>query len=460
MSFGPCTREVARRKPDVISAPALAGSDKLITLLARTLFATPGCFSPLIRLIMLRFLPFLTLVAAGFLSAAHAADSTSGLLDKDGNPAGFRTLQLGDPAPPFSLPGIDGRTYSLADFAGPDVLMVMFTSNHCPTSHSIEKRLQRLRDDLRDRSFALVAINPNHPDGHSLDELGYGEYSDSFADMKPYAESNGWDFPYLYDGETQSVARAYGCLATPHVFIFDKERRLRYAGRFDDSRFVEDESVKSPDARKAVEAMLAGQPVPVALTKPHGCSTKWREKRATNVVIESSWTKIPVTLDRTDAAGVARLRANPTDKFRLINVWATWCAPCVEEFPLLVSLSRQFDMRNFELVTISLDTPKDAAKAQAFLQRQGAGLSKRVQPTVTKEGRTTNHYLYTGAGQDELVTALDKDWPGPLPHTVLVAPGGEILWRHNGVIDHATARAAIVAALKPYYALPTAPSTP
>ncbi len=398
------------------------------------------------------------LLLAGLIASARAADSTNSLLDQAGNPAGFHPLALGDPAPDFALPGIDGRTYRLADFSGPDVLMVLFTSNHCPTSHSIEKRLQKLRNDFRERSFALVAINPNHPDGHSLDELGYGEYSDSFADMKPYAASNGWDFPYLYDGETQQIARAYGCLATPHVFIFDKERRLRYAGRFDDSRFVEESSVKSPDARNAVEAMLAGKPVPVALTKPHGCSTKWREKHATNVVIESAWTKIPVTMDRADASVVAALRANPTNKFRLINVWATWCAPCVEEFPLLVSLSRQFDMRDFELVTISLDLPKDEAKAQAFLQRQGAGLSKRVQPTVTKEGRKTNHYLYTGAGQDELAAVFDHDWPGPLPHTVLVAPGGKIVWRHNGVIDHAQTRAAIVAALKPYYALPpTAP---
>jgi thiol-disulfide isomerase/thioredoxin len=332
--------------------------------------------------------------------------------------------------------------------------MVLFTSNHCPTSHSIEKRLQQLRNDFRGRSFSLVAINPNHPDGHSLDELGYGEYSDSFADMKPYAASNGWDFPYLYDGETQLVARAYGCLATPHVFIFDRERRLRYAGRFDDSRFVEESSVKSPDARNAVEALLAGQPVPVPLTKPHGCSTKWREKHVTNVAIESAWTKIPVTIAHTDAAGVAALRKNPTKKFRLINVWATWCAPCVEEFPLLVSLSRQFDMRDFELITLSLDAPKDEGRAQSFLQKQGAGVSKRIQPTVNKEGRSTNHYLYLGSNQDELVNVLDSDWPGPLPHTVLVAPGGEIVWRHNGVIDHAVARAAIVAALKPYYALP------
>ncbi|NBQ58712.1 MAG: redoxin [Opitutaceae bacterium] len=378
------------------------------------------------------------------------------LLDKSGNPAGTRTLAIGDAAPDFALPGIDGRTYKLSDFAGPDVLMVLFTSNHCPTSHGIEKRLQKLRDDLRGRSFGLVAINPNHPDGLSIDELGYGEYNDSFADMKPYANSLGWDFPYLYDGDQQLIARAYGCLATPHVFIFDKARRLRYAGRFDDSRFPQEETVKSPDARNAILALLDGKPVPVELTKPHGCSTKWREKKAAHVVRETSWTQIPISIERIDAAGVAALRANPTTKVRLINVWATWCTPCVEEFPTLVALSRQFDMRDFELITVSLDASKDEAKAQSFLQKQGAGLTKNVQTSVKKEGRTTNHYLFTGANQDALVAALDPDWPGPLPHTVLIAPNGKILWRHNGVIDHATARAAIVAALTPYYA-PTLP---
>jgi thiol-disulfide isomerase/thioredoxin len=152
-----------------------------------------------------------------------------------------------------------------------------------------------------------------------------------------------------------------------------------------------------------------------------------------------------------DAAGVAALRANTTPKVRLVNVWATWCAPCVEEFPSLVSLSRQFARRDFEFVSISLDVPKDEAKAQTFLQKQGAGLTKASQASVTKEGRATNHYLYSGANQDALVAALDPDWPGPLPHTVLIGPGGKILWRHNGVIDHATARAAIVAALGDHY---------
>lgn len=392
--------------------------------------------------------------AAHLFSPVGTAAPANPLLDKHGNPDGFRTLAIGDSAPDFALPGIDGRTYTLADFAGPDVLMVLFTSNHCPTSHGIEKRLMKLRNDLRDRSFALVAINPNHPDGLSANELGYGEFNDSFAEMKPYAAKNGWDFPYVYDGDKQLTARAYGCLATPHVFIFDKERKLRYAGRFDDSRYPQESTVKHPDARNAVEALLSGRPVPVERTKPHGCSTKWREKRSAHVAMETGWTKIPVTMDRVDAAGVAALRANPTNKYRLFNVWATWCAPCVEEFPAIVAISRKFDLRDFEVITISMDDPRRESKAQAFLQKQGAGLTKRKQTSVEKEGRVTNHYIYTGSGQDDLIAALDPEWPGPIPHTVLVAPGGEIVWRHNGPITADVAIATIVETMTPYYQPP------
>jgi len=374
-----------------------------------------------------------------------------GALDKDGNPAGFKTLAIGDKAPDFSLPGIDGRTYSLADFSGPDVLMVLFTSNHCPTSHAIEQRLQKLRADYRSRSFGIVAINPNHPDGLNLAELGFGEFNDSFEEMTPYAKQNGWDFPYLYDGDAQKTARAYGCLATPHVFIFDKERRLRYAGRFDDSRYPQEETVKSPDVRNALEDLFAGRPVAVPLTKPHGCSTKWREKRATHVATQESWKKIPVVVETIDAAGAAKLRANGGENYRLINVWATWCGPCVQEFPHLVAIARQYDMRNLEFISISLDDPKGKTKVEGFLQKNGAGLTPRKQAAVTKEGRTTSHYLFTGASQEELAAKLDPEWPGPLPHTVLVAPDGKIVWRHNGAIDPAATRAVIVKELTPYW---------
>lgn len=372
-------------------------------------------------------------------------------LGLSGHPTDLHTLAIGDPAPDFSLPGIDGRNYSLKDFASADVLMVLFTSNHCPTSHAMEQRLKKLRGDLRGQSFALVAINPNNPEGISPNELGYGEFTDSFADMKPYAASLGWDFPYLYDGQEQRTARAYGCLATPHVFVFDKARRLRYAGRFDDSYYADAASVKSPDARNAVEALLAGKEVAVPLTRPMGCSTKWREKKARVEAQVAAWAKLPVVVEKIDAKGVAALRANKSANYRLINVWATWCAPCAAEFPDLVSLSRQFDMRDFEVVTLSVDEANSEAKVVDFLKKQNAGVSQPGLARAKADGRQTNHYLYAGPGQDALAAALDPKWPGPIPYTLLVAPGGEIVWRHSGEMAREKACAEIVKALKPYY---------
>jgi thiol-disulfide isomerase/thioredoxin len=199
-----------------------------------------------------------------------------------------------------------------------------------------------------------------------------------------------------------------------------------------------------------VDAILAGKPVPIEVTKPMGCSTKWREKKIGHDAKHAAWAATPVKVESIDAPGLIKLRANATNKFRLINVWATWCAPCVKEFPDLVAISRQFDMRDFELVTISLDTPADMPKAEEFLFKQGAGLSKKVAASVVKEGRATNSYLFAGSA-DELAASLDKDMPGPVPHTILVAPGGEIVWRHTGIIDHAEAVNAILDRLNRFY---------
>ena len=138
-----------------------------------------------------------------------------------------KPLEIGASAPDFKLPGVDGKDYSLKDFAGAKVLVVLFTTNHCPTAQAYEERVIKMHADYADKGVALVAISPNDPLAVRLDELGYSDYSDSFDEMKLRAKDRGFKFPYLYDGETQATSRAYGCLATPHVFIFDGERKLR-----------------------------------------------------------------------------------------------------------------------------------------------------------------------------------------------------------------------------------------
>jgi peroxiredoxin len=367
------------------------------------------------------------------------------------NPPGFKELNIGDSAPEFRLPGIDDKTMSLGDFKDAKFLAVLFTSNHCPVSHAAEPRLIKLYHEFKDQGFGVVAINPNHPEGLRPDELGYSKYGDSFPEMKLYAKEQGFPFPFLYDGEKQAVAMAYGCLATPHVFLFDAQRKLRYKGWIDDCHFPGDAHVTKPDLRNAVAALIAGQSVPVAVTGPIGCSTKWRMKKSEVAKDDEKWASVPVSIDLIDAAGVAKLRANPTGKYRLINVWSTSCAPCVEEFPVLVRVARRMGLRQFELITISTDLPEDKAKAEQFLRKNHAGLPGHLKAGLAKEGRGTNNFLYTEPGMAALIKALDPEWAGPEPHTILVAPGGAVVFRHTGKLTEAELLDKVLAVLTPYY---------
>ena len=295
---------------------------------------------------------------------------------------------------------------------------------------------------------------PSIPDSSGLrpDEFGHTDYDETFEDSKRYAEDYSWTFPFLYDGDQQLVARAYGCLATPHVFIFDKDRKLRYNGRY------EPETVKHPDARNAVEALLAGNPVLAETTRPHGCSTKWKERSLHVAEEEQHWQSFDATIEEIDAKGVATLRKNGSGKVRLINLWATWCAPCVEEIPDLTAIARKFSRREFELITISVDQPNQMARAKAFLGKHRAVMSDKLRKTVEAEGRTTNNYLYTGASLDDLADALDPEWPGPIPYSILVDQEGNVLYRKLGKIDPDEVRSKILDTLTRHYVLPDSSS--
>ncbi|MDB6138277.1 MAG: redoxin [Verrucomicrobiaceae bacterium] len=366
-------------------------------------------------------------------------------------------LKTGAAAPDFDLPGIDGHTHTLKDYADTDVLAIIWLSNHCPDSHASEGRVKKLVEDMKGQSFTLIAINPNNPAGLRLDELGYSKYNDSLEEMKLYAKEEGFAFPYLYDGETQATAHAYGCLATPHIFVFDKARRLRYQGRFDDSRYADPATVKSTDARNAIEAVLAGKEVAVTETKVHGCSTKWMSKQDLVAKDDEKWAKGTVEVETIDAAGVAKLRKNGTNKVRMFNVWATWCGPCVGEFPELVKTARKFGLRNFEFINISLDDPATLPVVKAFLEKRHALIPDKLKPSLAAEGRKTNSYVFSGASQDELIKALDPEWKGPIPFTLIVAPDGKVVKRYDEAITNGEELRQTILDFMGRYYVPEAP---
>lgn len=356
-------------------------------------------------------------------------------------------LPIGSPVPDFSLPGIDGKTHKLADFESAKVLCLIFTCNHCPDAIAAAGRMQEIHMAYKDKGVAVVTISSSSPLGLTPDELGYGAHGDTFEEMPLFAKDFGWTMPYLYDGETQTLTAACGAQSTPHLFVFGADRKLAYTGRMDDAA-RKSGPVEKSYLRDALDALLAGKPVATPTTRSFGCSTKWAWKKAWQDKDQAAWEAKPVTLEKLDADAAKKLRANGSGNVRLINFWSTTCGPCVAEFPDLVDAYRRFQNRSFDLITISLDPLKDEAKVLKFLEKQHAALSDRTKPSMAKEGRTSNHYVFAGENPDTLAEAIDAEWTGAQPHTVLLSPTGEIVWRHNGPLDIVETRRQIVKALE------------
>ena len=288
--------------------------------------------------------------------------------------------------------------------------------------------------NLQPKGVAVVAISPNDPAAVRLDELGYTDLNDTLEEMQLRANTKGFNFPYLYDGDTQEATKAYGPIATPHAYIFDKKRVLQYVGRIDDEEKIG--AAKVHDVRNALNAMLAGTAVPVAKTKTFGCSIKWADKGAGVKRALERWEKEPVAVTSIDAAGIEKLLENNSDKYRLINVWAQWCGPCVTEFPEFVDMHRMYRLRDFEMVTISMDDPKLEEDVLKFLKSQHASMT---------------NYHFNEEDAYALIEAVDEEWPGALPYTVLVEPGGKIVFRMLGEIDPLAIKMAVVDKLGRYY---------
>ena len=340
------------------------------------------------------------------------------------------TLATGSPAPDFELPGVDGKIHKLADYQAP-FLVVMFLCNHCPTSQLYEGRMKKLVDDYKSKGVDFVGINPNDPKAITLSELGYTDVSDSLEEMKIRAEYRHFNFPYLYDGETQSVTQAYGAQATPHIFIFDKQRKLQYDGRIDNAQ--RESLVKTQDTRLALDALLAGQPVAVVHTPAFGCSTKWKSKIDSQLAELKKIEAEPVNVETVTAEELKKLRTNPTGKVLLVNFWATWCGSCITEFPAIEETWRMFRRRNFDLVTISTNYPDEKTGVLKTLQAQHAS-SRNLQ--------------FASEDTYALQAAFDAKWDAGVPFTMVIAPGGRVIYQVQGEVDVYAMRRAIQANLE------------
>ena len=176
------------------------------------------------------------------------------------------SLAIGSVAPSFKkLPGVDGKSYSLEDFAGAKLLVVVFSCNHCPYVQAYEERIMSFEKEYRAKGVCLVAINSNEVENYP---------EDNFDEMVKRAKLKGFDFPYLRD-EDQSVAEGFGATHTPEFFILDNKRKIRYHGKMDDNH-QNPSGVKRRYVQEAVDALLSGKPVAEPETYSIGCTIKWR----------------------------------------------------------------------------------------------------------------------------------------------------------------------------------------
>jgi peroxiredoxin len=177
--------------------------------------------------------------------------------------------ELGAPCPDFRLPGVDGRTYARDDFAASPVLVVMFICNHCPYVKAVEDRLIRLRQEYGPRGVQLVGVCANDAENYP---------DDAFPELARRWRERGYGFPYLHD-EPQTVARAFGAVCTPDIFVFDRDRRLAYRGRIDDS-WKDESKVTRRELAAALDALLGGERPSREQRPSMGCSIKWKSESA------------------------------------------------------------------------------------------------------------------------------------------------------------------------------------
>lgn len=353
---------------------------------------------------------------------------TVGLISA-GSGSAEAALGLGSEAPDFSLPGVDGKTYSLKDFADAKLLLVVFTCNHCPTSQEYEARIKKLVVDFKEKGVAVVAISPNDPEALRLDEMGYSDVGDDFEGMKIRAKEEEFNFPYLYDGDAQEVSQAYGPLVTPQVFLFDRSRKCRYIGAIDDS--PDPQRVRVDYLRDAIDALLTDKPVQLQWTRAMGCSVKWAGKRLHVNMAREGYAREIVFFETITDDDLEVIRENGSRLCRVIYFWSQKDKQATTDLPLLADINRMYRRGPFQLITINVDPPEAPVLEQ-----------------LKKGHVSTINVQYQQGDGKKMIAMVDPKWSGATPLLLVLKPEGKVALQVEGEIDTQELRRAIVGELK------------
>ena len=302
--------------------------------------------------------------------------------------------------PPFQLPGIDGRIYDSTEFNKSELLVIVFLSNHCRTSQIFQHRIIRLATEYRNKGLAVVAISPNDPEAILPDELSHSELGDTLPEMALRAKKLLYPFPYLYDGKTQEVAKAYGVRVTPHAFLFDKKRKLRYSGRIGDPKNPERED--RAELRIAVNSLIHGIEPAVVRGLVFGNSIKWIKDRVIAQKTRERFARESVYLKNANIRTLQFVRRNDSKLPKLIYVWSNKDKNNRQELLQLAAIHKIYRKRGLKLVTICVDGSDFTDVAKKLLsETQSSGTNyicpgTEISPVVdlrAEEGIETTPFL-------------------------------------------------------------------
>jgi peroxiredoxin len=354
------------------------------------------------RTLLFCLISSLLLLAA---SAAPSARPTSG-------------LTIGQPAPGFTLTDINGQTHALKDYRG-RIVLIGFISTQCPISNAYNERMRAIAAEYGARGVTFLGINANS------NEPG--------SEIREHAARHQLRFTILKD-EGNKVADAYGAERTPEMYLIDGAGVLRYHGRIDNA--IELPRVKRRDLREALDELLAGQPVSVPEAKAFGCLIKRAEEAEAQA---SAQAPAPAPspapqVARLKPAEFAKLKQQTQGRVLVLNFWATWCGPCIAEFPEFVAIDEKYRAQGVRLVAISADEVSDIkTKVIPFIKEMKARFEIFVQDTDDPQ---------------EMIDVVDKEWLGALPATFVFDRAGKRIFTRYGIIDREQLVAAIEGALK------------
>jgi peroxiredoxin len=336
-------------------------------------------------------------------------------------------MKIGTEAPDFRLPGTDGKMHSMDEYRKGKLLVVFFESVHCPVSQNYEDRMIALYNKYHPMGIDFVAINPNNPSAVMMSELNYTDLGDSPAEMKIRVKQRNIPWNYLYDGETQAITQKYGAIATPHVFIFDKDRKLQYQGRIDDNQ--NEDLVKIHDAADAIDELLAGQPVANPNRPAFGCSTKWLEKSVGWQKEQDKISAQPVNLTQASLDDLKSIRANAGPKVAVIHFWNSSDKSLASDFKDLETTWYWYANRPFTYTTVNTDPAANTDKILAYLKSQRAyNTNVQMNPADLKEAQAV----------------FESTWAPKEEFTVVIAPGGKIVYSEKGPVNVQNIRHAVL----------------